>query len=701
MCKTSLLIFLIVSINSIGQKHIRTTKSLNYKQKYESAMFSKYSLMYEKIDPTVAFQLAKKAYDLDKSALNEKIMNDFFIRYNGTFYSKQFQQDDVVSLKFLPGDSLFLVGDMYQRIYLWNVRTKKKQLLFYQANKEVTVNPDDFQDFNRSSYGCSIAVNPSGNKFISSGDNEIAYWDIVKREFIKSYKFERSEIEKLSFLNDSMFICKFRTNDSTCIQVFSVNKDTCLSMNPSNGSYIQDILTLPSKNSYVSSSSDGFCNFWSPEKKDPVFKIKTPEVICSMAYNDQLGVLALGGCYGVIYLYDVHKNEFIRDYKISEYRISSLSMNSHKLICISNGLEIFSLDLLDDGKQKSINIHKVKTRESHVVEMGLEKDVFISFTNNGYSGNSGPAYRVDNFIRLWQLNKSSIVKKESIRLNDSCFVAIDFKRKVGIIDQKKHIDSNFYLSDLNTGKIIDSIKENYRIINTHISPNVKYLAYQLMDGTVKVLDLAKRDVKFEKKLNYRVFVFTVNDVTDEILFINQSKYGKYEVWNFDTSKQVKYIEHEEIADGATYSKDGNYLLVYGWNYYPNHNVSLYDTKSCKLINTYQNSQRSINYSMISKKGNYVVNLSMFDATEDGYLALNLLEGKTGKIISPIKFRIDNKLEFYPSEIDDEMIVLSRNDSAFYTWSMSPSLTESIHRKLICDFDSSFYNFEDLSYGLLY
>jgi WD40 repeat protein len=667
-------------------------------KKEQSSHFLNYGLLFQNVDPTMSFRLLHKANMLDKNPLNSNVLADFYKKNVGSFYSKQIDQTRVKSIKLLPGDSLCLAGDVYRRIYLWNLRTGKSELVFRQDFRQIYSNEEDEVNSDFGPGGdviFSIALNSSGKKILTASNNEVLYWDLSNKKFIKKFDFYESDVEKVSFINDRFFIAKVRKRDTISIKTYSTEKDICVNtLLPKNYTFY-DFVTIPNTKIFITSSSDSICNFWSLDQEKPIYSLKTAQAILSMAYCNKNGLIAFGGEGGKIFIFDLHLKNIIREIPIVNGLITAISMNDRKIVCVVNYESIYTFDYLNENSPPKLTQHKVKANFANIVEMSSSKDAFLSYTCTMGGSHTGAAYETDTYIRYWNIDKTSLIKKDTIKINRKSAVLLDFKRKISFIDESISINNIFYIADLNTGKIIDSIKENSKIFNLNVSPNLKFLSYQLFDKTVKIFDLNKCEVIFEKKLEYYLKALAINDIKNHILMIKKGKRDLYEVWSIDSILCKKLIEHKEIAYGASFSKNGEYLVVYGWNYFPNESVSVYETDLYSDITTFGESGHSSNNAIISNSGEYVFNIGVRNTIFNRDLSFDLRDAKTGQIISDIHLDLDDNYIFSPGINENEIFLLAENQEMIYTWSLPNGLNQTIKKGYICEFDDSFFEFENL------
>jgi WD40 repeat protein len=667
---------------------------VDLKKQNSSSLLSIYSLLFKDVDPTLALRLAYKANSIEKNDLTSIIMNNIFKENLGGFYSNQFEQDDVMSLKILPGDSLFLSGGMSNEIYLWNIRTNKIEVVFRQDTKEIVKVPDNsttYGDGGRLIY--SIALNEGGDKFLAASDNEVVYWDILKKKFLKKFSFNGSDVEKICFLNDSSFVCKVQKFNSSTIQTYNLKKDTCINIISNSNMGYFDLLCIPNQNNYITTNSDSLCEIWNYFNKDPIFSFKTPTIITKIDYNSESGIIAMGGQNGIVYLYDLINKKIVNQFEIFEGPVTSLSMNSRNIVCALNYDKIFSFNYSGSDLPIEIQKHKVKANNSNVVEMSKKNDFFLSFSNTVGGSHTGLAEAEDHYIRLWHLNKTSLIVKDSIQINKNSNVFLDFKRKISHVNDFHLLNNIISISDLNTGVIIDKIIEKSDVRALYVSPNLKFLSYQLLDSSVKVYDLQSKTIVFEKKLDCYLKSQAINDVKNQLLMIKYGKYDKYEVWSLNSNSCIRYIEHKQIASGASFCKNGEFLMVYGWDYSPNNNINVYETNGYKFVNSFGSANKNSTNAIISSYGNYIVTLEVSKDIMRSNPILILREAKTGNKISTIE--LDNKYQFYYGQNENILYTISEKNDLLYSWYLSPSLNQSIETGMICDYDDSFFEFENL------
>lgn len=470
------------------------------KREAESVKYSMLSYLYEKVDPTKSLRLAEKSILLDENKHNVSLLSQLYHRNQGGFYSKQFDHRKVLSLKFLPGDSMFLAGDEQNKTFLWNINTGKYEAIFKQNTKEILIDDDrsaEYGNGGRTIY--SIALNQSGNKFLTASDNEVVYWDLIERKYIRKFDFYWQDVQKVTFINDSIFICKVQDKDSCFISAYNVKKDSNIfTLNRKENDYY-DLVTLSQQNAFVISRSDSICEFWKIGQNTPFRTFKTPQQIFALAVNEKNNRLVLGGYDGTIYLYDLNTLNLLNILKSHKATIKELSLNDRKLISLCYNDDIYSWDILNNESEiQPLNNHKVYSNNTSTIEISPTKDIFLSFSNIRGGSHSGAAFDEENFIRLWCLNKTSKVNIEKIKTNDSCAVFLDFDKKIAIINSHVKIKNFFYIADLNSGKVIETITENSSIHNLSVSQNLKYISYQLQNGNIRVLYLKNKKVKFVK-----------------------------------------------------------------------------------------------------------------------------------------------------------------------------------------------------------
>lgn len=667
------------------------------KREAESVKYSMLSYLYEKVDPTKSLRLAEKSILLDENKHNVSLLNQLYHRNQGGFYSKQFDHRKVLSLKFLPGDSMFLAGDEQNKTFLWNINTGKYETIFKQNTKEILFDDDrsaEYGDGGRTIY--SIALNQSRNKFLTASDNEVVYWDLIERKYIQKFDFYWQDVQKVAFINDSIFICKVQDKDSFFISSYNVKQDSSIfTLNRKESDYY-DLVTLPQQNAFVISRSDSTCEFWKIGQNKPFRTFKTPQHIFALAVNEKINRLVLGGYDGTIYLYDLNTLNLLNILKSHKATIKELSINDRKLISLCYNDEIYSWDILNNEEEiQPLNNHKVYSNNTSTIEISPTKDLFLSFSNIRGGSHSGAAFDEENFIRLWCLNKTSKVNIEKIKTNDSCAVLLDFDKKIAVINSHVKIKNFFYIADLNSGKVIETITENSSIHNLSVSQNLKYISYQLRNGTIRVLDLAARSVKFDTNVFIWANSIGVNDVKNQLVLIPNGKYDKYQIWSIETGKLIDTIEHNEIPYGLNFSKNGKYMVGYGWNYVPMNNLSVYETLKYKSLLTIGESGESIKYANLTPSGECILELSMRNSIFNKNPTISIKDSKTGFFLTNLSVNLFSDACFYVGKEENKIYVFDYWGSELSTWIFSTPVNKILKDGSVFTFNESFYNINEL------
>ena len=472
----------------------------------------------------------------------------------------------------------------------------------------------------------SIAFSPDGRTIGVPGGSRIFLWDVVTEQELLRIQLENYNVNSISFSPSGHMIAA--GDGDNLIRLWNV--ETGQKINTfSHKSVVSSVAFSPNENILVSGSADTTIKLWDVVTGMEILTIDNIDAITALTFSSDGRTLAWAGAGrgertpDAIHLWDIATRSPIATYKDptvfymnsvvfspdgktfatsdSFYDIvkvwdvetgDTIDLGHKRLVPIS-----FSPDstILASGGRRGLKLWNIDTGQI-ITNVSESRIRLVAFSPDGRT----LAYRVsgEKFTRLWDVTTQTqigIIENKSI----ACWAFSP--------DGKTLASASSYvikLWDVTTEQSIVTFEGHTdRIESITFSPDGKILASTSRDNTVKLWDVATGQI-IENLVEENWTSFPAFSHDGTILgFCTWSYDYPYQgsvvrLWNMTTRKFITTKE----ADCVDFSPNSTIMVLEN----PDNSISLWDTKTLTLIDTFEGNWR---YPAFSPDGKLLTSMS--------------------------------------------------------------------------------------------
>ena len=567
---------------------------------------------------------------------------------------------EVESAVFSPDGNYVLTGDKGKNLILWDFRTWK--VIRKLKHPDVYLN--------------RVQFSPDGRHALSAGGN-LVYWDIFNGKKIFEYEPENGlQVQNATFSKDGKYIGLGDLNpgqhDKSVVRILNVKTGKLIKSFPILDGRTDIVKFSPNGKYLISSHSTGWESgilyVWDVEKEESIREVSFKDYIPWSIDFSSDGKYLAAGTFGKVLLYDAKTwNEIMVLDGSGPVKFSSngsLLVYSHSISKYKKQLhEIIIKDLIT-GKSENIS-----------PAMKIERVNWADFDKYGKR-----IITVGRKIFYWDNNSGKLIS--SILLKDPSGKTA---APEAISDDKKYAVEKYVVNDegtglrlwdISTGNIIHHFPEIKDCsLRLRFSPDGSYLIAGSYEGEIIAFNLKDFSIRKFKGKHKGEFASV-----DDLAFLPNSKFvfsssmptsGDAEIimWDIDSGNIVKRFTYWSLDNGLDVSDDGKHLLLgarepagsTGSRRLGN-NVILQDIQSGKKLRKLKGHNNIINTVTFSANGKFAASGDF-----DGVIKLwglktgkedRTLIGHTG-IVSSIKF-----------SPDDRNLISTSADSTTRLWDIS-------------------------------
>jgi WD40 repeat protein len=538
----------------------------------------------------------------------------------------------VVSAIFSPDGNTLASGTYDKDILLWDVKTR--QLMGKLSGNSYIVR--------------SVAFSPDGKTLASgSQDTTITLWDMKTRQRIGIPLTGHSKsVNSIVFSPDGNTLAS--GGDDTTVMLWDVKTGQPIYSLREHSGKVRSVAFSPDGKTLASGSDDGTIILWDvkagkPVSKllvkyiDPVFTVKIPVPVLSVAFSPDGKTLASGDYDKNIILWDVKTGQSI--YTLSGHsdivRILAFSPDGKKLASGSADTTIILWDvetgqLRDQLRGHSNLINSLSfspdgntltsgSGDGSIILWDMNPRQPISRVLNGYT-HGGPVLSiafspdgkmlasgsVDTTIMLWNVEKSQSIGDQPLFGHTEVVRSVTFSPDGKMLASGSG-DGNIILWDVMTRKAIVSLSGHTApITSVTFSPDGRTLASGSEDKTVMLWDVEKHQA-IAALSGHSTSVNSIAFNPDGKTLASGSGDGSIILWDVMTRKViVSFGGHLDSVTSIAFSPDGRILVSGSYD----KTIILWDVQTRKAIVTLSGHLNSINSLAFSPDGKMLASGSL-------------------------------------------------------------------------------------------
>ena len=490
----------------------------------------------------------------------------------------------IKSLDFSPDRDKIIFSDAEKNIHFWNLRRDQ----YYQFDHRLT------SDANK------VLFSDAGDTVISGGDNfQISVWDATSGKVLEQYAADQ-QINDMALSSDGRYLA-LALNEAT-LQIWDLTTKKAITRMkiPDSRAAFTFVTFLPSDNTVLTGSADGFVRAWSVPGLGSLWSLTSanqddhPGTVISVrniAVSNSGTRLVVSFADGITEMWDIsvapQKREFSVDLGSRPIKHTAISPDD-RVLAVQRGdssVEIWSsrngeqtaqvTGTLPRGNPISPNSELISVVQ---IENKTTVDVYrlsaIAATQPpgmvlyGFPANGSLAYSPDNniiaayagnILRYWSASsgRELQVKAGSLRRENLCYTIYRQDGRFLVASS----DIGVIFSDQNLQHFC-KVQQNDRTLSEDLMPDGSIIALSLQNQFIEVWDAAHMDRKPHAEVQAPGDVLDVTISTDGTLLAAASAGGTIEIYELDTMTRVKtLVLNTGPVHQILFSTDGRYLIA--------------------------------------------------------------------------------------------------------------------------------------------